>query len=74
MTDQDALIADLSIVALTRDLPAFGLRAGDVGTIVYGDPQKRGYLVEFTDENGKSIVEDRVVVELQRQDLSVLCE
>jgi ribulose-5-phosphate 4-epimerase/fuculose-1-phosphate aldolase len=44
----------LEVVALTRDLPEHGLRAGAIGTIVevYGSTALE---VEFTDESGNTL-------------------
>ena len=58
------MIDELASVALVRDLPEHGLKAGDVGTVVllHGD---RGYEVEFMTLSGETIA----VVTLITQDV-----
>ena len=52
------MIKELDVVALTRDLPAYGLVAGDIGTVVFdyaaADPGP-AYEVEFMALDGTSI-------------------
>ena len=48
------LLNELSVVALTRDLPDERLAAGDVGTIVLVHPPA-GYTVEFVAFDGETI-------------------
>ncbi|GAA2571928.1 hypothetical protein GCM10010435_53030 [Winogradskya consettensis] len=47
---------ELDVVALAADLPAEGLKAGAVGTIVdiFRDPEL-AYEVEFTDDDGATL-------------------
>ncbi len=46
---------ELDIVELTEDLPEFGLRQGERGTVVevFDDPEE-AYMLEFIDESGAS--------------------
>lgn len=46
------MIAELERVALTADLPDYGLTAGDVGMIVHVYGGAVGYEVEFVTLNG----------------------
>jgi Domain of unknown function (DUF4926) len=48
------MIAETDIVVLTVDLPAYGLKAGDLGTIVMVHGHK-GYEVEFMTLTGETI-------------------
>ncbi|MDA1191718.1 MAG: DUF4926 domain-containing protein [Candidatus Poribacteria bacterium] len=43
---------DLELVALARDIPEFGLKAGDLGTVVFLYEGKGAYEVEFTIRDG----------------------
>ena len=49
------MIEELSIVALTVDLPDYNLRTGDTGTIVDVPPQGETYVVEFLTLLGKTV-------------------
>jgi len=42
------------VVVLTRDLPEYGLKAGDTGTVVYVHSAE-ALCVEFMDEFGRTI-------------------
>ena len=42
------------VVALTEDVPAQGLRVGDVGAVVHCYNQGAAYEVEFVDERGRT--------------------
>ncbi len=46
----------LDTVATARDIPEFGIKAGDVGVIVeiFADPEE-AYEVEFCNANGETI-------------------
>lgn len=47
---------ELDVVALVADLPAQGLRAGQMGTIVHVFHQPRlAYEVEFVDDEGETV-------------------
>jgi hypothetical protein len=48
------MVAETDVVVLTVDLPAYGLKAGDLGTIVMVHDRK-GYEVEFTTLTGETI-------------------
>ncbi|HKB46868.1 MAG TPA: DUF4926 domain-containing protein [Ktedonobacterales bacterium] len=49
------MIDELSTVVLTTDLPQYGLRAGDLGTVVLVHQGGDGYTVEFTTLSGDTI-------------------
>lgn len=46
---------ELDIVVLTEDLPEYGLKRGEKGTVVevFDDPEE-AYMLEFVDESGAS--------------------
>ena len=46
---------ELELVILTRDLPALGLKTGDVGTVVFVHRDGAAYEVEFTTMDGGTI-------------------
>ncbi len=48
------MIHELDRVVLTTDLPEFGLKAGDVGTVVLCH-DGQGYEVEFMTLNGETL-------------------
>ncbi|MHB8380786.1 MAG: DUF4926 domain-containing protein [Candidatus Binataceae bacterium] len=48
------MLREHGIAVLVRDLPEFGLKSGDVGTIVMVHPA-RGYEVEFMTLDGQPI-------------------
>jgi hypothetical protein len=50
-----AMLKDLDIVALTRDLAEFRLKSGDTGTIVHVYEDGNSYEVEFTTFAGETI-------------------
>jgi hypothetical protein len=46
---------ELDIVELTEDLPEFGLRRGEQGTVVEAfDKPEEAYMLEFVDDSGAS--------------------
>jgi hypothetical protein len=47
------LIPELEVVALTEDLSAYGLKKGDIGTVV--DAHEDLYTVEFVRQDGHTI-------------------
>ena len=49
------MIKELETVALTRDIPEYGLKEGDVGAVVhcYGDGD--GFEIEFVTAEGKTV-------------------
>mgnify|MGYP000928658639 CR=1 FL=1 len=49
------MLAEHSIVVLTRDLPESGLHSGDVGAVVHVYRQGAAYEVEFVDGDGTTI-------------------
>jgi len=46
------MIAELDRVILAEDLPEYGLKAGDIGTVVLIHGEGEGYEVEFTTLDG----------------------
>ena len=48
-------IAEHAVVALTRDLPEHGLRAGDVGAVVRVYAEGKAYEVEFVTGAGQTL-------------------
>jgi len=46
---------ELQRVVLTTDLPAHGLKAGDVGTVVHVSSRGDGYAVEFCTLAGDTV-------------------
>jgi len=46
---------ELDAVVLTDDLPEYGLRAGDLGTVVLIHPAEAGYEVEFATLEGDTV-------------------
>ncbi len=54
------MIKELDCVALTTELPGYGLAAGDVGAVVHVYEHGRGYQVEFTTFDGKTVALARV--------------
>jgi hypothetical protein len=61
---------ELDMVALERDLPTYGLRTGDVGTIVHDYDGGAAYEVEFVRTDGDTIA----VVTLTPKDVRPLEE
>jgi hypothetical protein len=51
----DDALNELDAVALREDLPAHGLVAGDVGTVVCVHQGGAGYEVEFLDADGRTL-------------------
>lgn len=48
-------IPELESVALTRDRPEHGLKAGDIGTVVLVHQNGKGYEVEFCTFGGETV-------------------
>ena len=46
---------ELETVVLTKDIPEYGLKKGDVGTIVMVHAREVGYEVEFVTLGGETI-------------------
>ena len=46
---------ELDVVVLTGDIPEYGLKSGDVGTIVFVAPDESAYQVEFMALTGDTI-------------------
>ena len=49
------MIAELDRVILAEDLPEYGLKAGDIGTVVLIHGEGEGYEVEFTTLDGETL-------------------
>ena len=49
------MIREYDIVVLTCDLPDKGLARGDIGTVVLVHDRGKGFEVEFTTLNGRTI-------------------
>ncbi len=49
------MIHEYDPVVLTRDVPEYGLEAGDVGTVVMIHRGGEGYEVEFTTLKGETV-------------------
>ncbi|HLO86271.1 MAG TPA: DUF4926 domain-containing protein [Nostocaceae cyanobacterium] len=49
------MITELDRVALTKDLPEYNLKTGDIGTVVLIHQEGLGYEVEFMTLTGKTI-------------------
>ena len=49
------MIKELDLAALAVDLPAHGLVAGDIGTVVMVHGKGEGYEVEFMTSDGETI-------------------
>ncbi len=49
------MICEHDCVILTSDLPAAGLEAGDVGTVVHVHPNHAAYEVEFATLDGRTV-------------------
>ena len=49
------MIKELDQIVLTEDLPEYGLRAGDVGTVVLVHQEGKGYEVEFVALDGETL-------------------
>ena len=52
---ETGMIEELEDVILTCDLPKYGLRRGDIGTVVLVHKQGKGYEVEFTTLDGETL-------------------
>ena len=49
------MTAELDSVVLTRDLPDHGLKAGDIGTVVFVYPSGSEFEVEFVTAGGGTV-------------------
>ena len=61
------MIKELDMVALTKDFESYGLKQGDIGTVVhkYG---REGFEVEFVTAEGKTVA----VLTLEKNDVRAL--
>jgi hypothetical protein len=48
-------LQDLDLAALRRDLPAYNLVAGDIGTVVFVHADGKAYEVEFMTADGHTV-------------------
>jgi len=64
------MIKELDCVALTVDLPAYGLATGDVGAVVHVYEGGRSYQVEFTTFDGKTVA----LAKVSREQIRMLGE
>lgn len=49
------MIKELDLVALNYDIESYGLKAGDVGTVVHCYADRDGFEIEFVTAEGKTI-------------------
>jgi len=49
------MIKELDLVVLNHDIGSYGLKAGDVGTVVHSYADKAGFEIEFLTAEGKTI-------------------
>jgi hypothetical protein len=49
------MINELDLVVLLNDYDAYGLKSGDVGTVVHCYQDKKGFEVEFVTADGQTI-------------------
>ena len=49
------MIQELDRIILTTDLPDYGLRSGDIGTVVLKHQKAEGFEVEFVSLDGETI-------------------
>jgi len=49
------MIRELDSVVLTTELPAYGLKAGDIGTVVLVHGESEAYEVEFITLEGETL-------------------
>lgn len=54
------MIAELDCVALTVNLPEYGLTAGDVGAVVHAYNGGKSFMVEFTTFDGSTVAVAKV--------------
>jgi len=52
------LLEELDLAALKQDLPAVGLEAGDVGTVVFVHDHGKAYEVEFVAADGRTLADE----------------
>ena len=49
------MIRELDQIVLKEDLPKYGLKAGDIGTVVLAHQNSKGYEVEFVALDGETL-------------------
>jgi len=52
---EDLMIKELESVVLATDLPEYGLKKGDLGTVVLVHRDEKGYEVEFVTLDGETV-------------------
>ena len=57
------ILRELDRAALRQDLPAYGLIAGDVGTIVFVHADGEAYEVEFMTADGHTVAVETLLAE-----------
>ena len=58
-----ALLTELDLAALRQDLPAHGLIAGDVGTVVFVHADGAAYEVEFMTADGRTLAVETLLAD-----------
>ncbi len=61
------MIAEQALAALSKDIPEWGLHAGDVGTIVHVHARGEAYEVEFIDVRGETVAVLTIKAEYLRE-------
>lgn len=49
------MIKELDQIVLKKDLPEYGLKAGDIGTVVLTHQNGKGYEIEFVALDGETL-------------------
>ena len=62
------MIRELDRVVLTKDVAEYGLRAGDIGTVVHCYSDNLAYEVEFLTASGRTVT----VLTLEKEDVRSL--
>ncbi len=57
------MVKELDLVVLTHDIEKYGLKTGDVGTVVHCYEDKHGFEVEFVTAEGKTIAVITLTIE-----------
>lgn len=56
------MIEELNRVILTEDLPSYGLKKGDLGTVVLIHGNSKGFEVEFVSLDGETVAVTSLLV------------
>lgn len=62
------MIMELHMVVLTHDIEDYGLKEGDIGTVVHSYNDGKGYEVEFVSADGRTIA----VITLTHADIRLM--